>query len=99
MIDVIQPNIYQRELTPALRRKLASLLSTAFADDTAMVEMLGKSQWRRIAKRYFAVQLDYSDTILVAEADGDIIAALLARSPDARPSWHSLWGNVYIHPR
>lgn len=71
-------------------------MCAAFSDDAAMIEMLGRSRWHRIAERYFAVQLDYSDTIFVAESDGNIIGALLARSPFARPSWHSLWMMVVM---
>ncbi len=79
------------QLNPALRETLASLLADAFDQDQAMNKMLGSRHWRRVAKQYFAIQLDYSDTILVAERNAQIVGALLARSPTATGNWRSLW--------
>lgn len=84
-------NIRQISLTGGTRSRLAGLLGDAFAEDTAMIEMLGAARWQRIARRYFALQFDYSDVILVAEDHSQIVGALLARSPAATSDWRSLW--------
>ena len=71
---------------------VGSLLSSAFANDSAMIALLGITKWQRIAKRYFQLQFNHSDIVLVAKCDGKIAGVLLAHSPSSVLfRWSSMW--------
>lgn len=78
-------------LTGDLRRSVASLLAEAFREDEAMIQLLGRSRWYKNAYRYFELQLDYSDYVVLEKEDGELKGALLARSPEATTSPNAIW--------
>ncbi len=78
-------------LAGADRAQVLSLLADAFSEDEAMIAMLGQRRWQRIARRYFDLQLDYSDSVMMVLRSGMPVGVLLSRSPDATPSIRSIW--------
>lgn len=78
-------------LTGDTRRGVASLLAEAFREDKAMIQLLGRQRWYKSAYRYFELQLDYSDYVVLDRDDGELTGALLARSPAATTSPRAIW--------
>lgn len=79
------------KLAGDLRHSVAALLAEAFREDEAMIQLLGRQRWYKESYRYFELQLDYSDQILLDRADGELTGALLARSPVATTSSGAVW--------
>lgn len=78
-------------LSGAMRHDVAALLAEAFHEDEAMISLLGERRWHKNAYRYFELQLDHSDHIVIEEQSGVLCGALLARSPDAVISPKVIW--------
>ncbi|MBO6555462.1 MAG: GNAT family N-acetyltransferase [Pseudomonadales bacterium] len=84
-------SISDTALKGKLRHDVALLLSEAFGDDESMIAMLGERRWRANAYRYFELQLDHSDHVVLEEEDGELTGVLLARSPHAATSPRAVW--------
>ena len=86
MEDIIITRVTQ-PLKRDLRHTVADLLAEAFASDTAMIEMIGRSRWHSIRKSYFSVQLSHPDQFLLAWQGETLVAVLIATTPDAHFSF------------
>lgn len=90
IISAKELNRYDRPLERCDREEISETLGQAFADDTAMISLLGEQRWQIIAKQYFRLQLDHSNVILKHTVDGRTTGVALARSLDAPVGWNAL---------
>jgi len=86
-----EDSITDATLKGKLRHDVASLLAEAFGDDEAMISLLGEQRWHANAYRYFELQLDHSDHVVLEVENGELTGVLLARSPYAVTSPRVIW--------
>ena len=84
-------SISDTTLKGKLRHDVAVLLAEAFGDDESMISMLGERRWHANAYRYFELQLDHSDHIVIEQENGELTGVLLARSPHAVTPPRAIW--------
>ena len=77
----ISINLLPYNPTKDERTTIVNVLTSAFADDRLMLELLGKDRWMQVSHRYFTIELRRSDVIITAIENNAITGVLLASSP------------------
>lgn len=88
---MIEDSITDATLKGKLRHDVALLLAEAFGEDEAMISLLGEQRWQNNAYRYFELQLDHSDHVVLEHENDELTGVLLARSPYAATSPRLIW--------
>ena len=72
-----------REMPPIYKDRFSSLLAKCFSNDPLMCRTIGDERWKRIAPKYFRIQINYSDTLLAVANDESPIGVCFLKSPQS----------------